>query len=68
MKLFIYKINVPDAGVENTVLLHIIFCAYVKNETGSAEKFICLKKIHGSLKNKDISFIHKSSYLSILKH
>jgi len=30
MKLFIYKINLHDLGVENTVSLHIIPCIYVK--------------------------------------
>lgn len=30
MKVFIYKINLHDAGVENTVSLHIIPCIYIK--------------------------------------
>ena len=68
MKLFIYKINLHDAGVENTVPLHIISLFASKNKTGRADKFVYLTTRHGCLKVKGISFIHKSSSHSILHH
>jgi hypothetical protein len=68
MKLFIYKINLPNTDVENTLWLQIIFWAYTKNEAGDDDKSIYLTQRHGSLKDKGIPFIHQRSSVSILKH